>query len=199
MKRRSALIGAAAASALMAIAVGATAFQGDDASTGATRQHPPSTTPQPSVPEASPTPAKPSTAGWRAVESFVLRARHQHRGVTTAIDWESQTILLAVSRRIAPDLAALDGDSVEGLTVQVFRAAVSTREYEAFIRAVSKANFPLHDRVISFSRPMGSAYIRVNVRRLRDLRPEQRVGLLEHLARFTDEMIELHEYLETSG
>jgi len=121
--------------------------------------------------------------------------------VFVSTDWDTGVILVGVAPPIPDELKSLDGTSVAGLRVQVFEAAVTVSDFEAFIKAVDRADFPGKERVCSFSLPGDSAVIQVNVTGLRDMTSSEAADLQAHLRTFTSAGVILREArdVEPSG
>lgn len=154
----------------------------------------PSDTGRPAA-SATPSPGQPSDSDpviGRQVEDFVQDVMAKYgETVQPSVDWEAGVITLAVPSPIPPELADLDGTDVSGLTVVVVDAEVSQAEYEAFIVAVGKANFPNKDRVKSFSLLPGGTGVWVNILDLEKLSEADRLALFDNLTALTDATVML--------
>jgi len=113
--------------------------------------------------------------------------------VFVSTDWETGAILVGVAPPIPDELNSLDGTSVAGLRVQIFEAAVTVSDYEAFIKAVDRADFPGKERVCSFSLPGDSAAIQVNVTGLSEMTSTEAADLQTHLQALTQAAVVLRE------
>ena len=116
--------------------------------------------------------------------------------VFVSTDWETGAILVGVAPPIPDALRSLDGTSVAGLRVQVFEAVVTVSDYEAFIKAVDRADFPGKERVCSFSLPGDSAAIQVNVTGLSEMTSTEAADLQAHLQALTQAAVVLREARE---
>jgi hypothetical protein len=143
---------------------------------------------------------KPSKDAQQEVGKFLDQVRADYRSkVSLATDWDASTILIGVAPPVPAALERLDGTSVAGLRVDVFAAKVTTADYEAFIKAVGRANFSGKESVCDFSLPSDSASIQVNIAGLGDMTPTAVADLRAQLEALTDAAIDLTQAPEVSG
>lgn len=152
------------------------------------------------APTVSSTVVQPDEETQRAVAKFLEEIQAQYGSkVSLATDWEEATILVGVAPPVPDELLQLDGESVAELRVDVFPASVTVSQYEAFVRAVGRAEFPGKRRVCAFSLAPDSAAITVNVVGLDEMTPAASADLKAQLETFTDAHIVMSQAPELAS
>lgn len=136
----------------------------------------------------------PDQTSQREVSDFVRELRSSFGSkVYVATDWDTSTILVGAAPPVPGELQRLDETTVGGFRVDVFPAEVTVNDFEAFVKSVSRAEFPGKQRVCSFGLPADSAAVQVNVAGLSEMPPAEVAALQAQLENLTDARVLLVE------